>query len=182
MSQNNKPTLPLILASAAVAAGALFSMQAMAHGYMQDSGKTKAAASEGKCGEGKCGAGMMAGKSAAPRDSQTGMASGKQQHGFADIDTDKDGRISRSEFAAAHGGKDTMFPKIDSNSDGFISKEEFDAHHAAMGKAHSEGQCGADKAKSADGKAAEGKAAEGKATEGKCGEGKCGEGKCGSKM
>lgn len=137
MAQPNKPSLPLMLAGAAVAAGALFSMQAMAHGYLQDSGQAKPTASEGKCGEGKCGAGMKQGK--APAKNANAPAA---HHAFGDLDTDKDGRISRSEFAAAHGGKDTMFPKIDSNGDGFISKEEFDAHHAAMGKAMSEGKCG----------------------------------------
>ncbi|NUQ15765.1 MAG: EF-hand domain-containing protein, partial [Flavobacteriales bacterium] len=37
---------------------------------------------------------------------------------MAQKDTDKDGRISRAEFAAAHAGKDTMFPKIDTDGDG----------------------------------------------------------------
>lgn len=55
-------------------------------------------------------------------------------HSFEQIDTDHDGRISRTEFAAAHGGKSDRFASIDSNGDGFISKQEFDAHHAAMGK------------------------------------------------
>ncbi len=59
----------------------------------------------------------------------------RQEHSFADLDTDKDGRISRSEFAAGHSGKDAMFPGIDRNGDGFIGKDEFDAHHTAMGNA-----------------------------------------------
>ncbi|WP_374247512.1 EF-hand domain-containing protein [Thermomonas sp.] len=145
MSKNRTPIALAIgaaVATGALAAGSLFTMDAMAHGYMQDSGKAKPAASEGKCGEGKCGAGMMADKAATPHDSQSDMSHGKHAHAFADIDTDKDGRISRTEFAAAHAGKDTMFPKVDGNGDGFISKEEFDAHHAAMGKAMSEGKCG----------------------------------------
>jgi len=130
------------VATGTLAAGSLFSMQALAHGYMQDAAKSSTSkAAEGKCGEGKCG----------------GMASsGKSSHegrcGMAQMDTDKDGRISRAEFAAAHGGKDAMFAKIDSNGDGFISQAEMDAHHAAMQKP----------------------AADAKAAEGKCGEGKCG--------
>lgn len=45
-----------LLVGAAVAAGSGFSMDAMAHGYMQDAKAADAAkAGEGKCGEGKCG-------------------------------------------------------------------------------------------------------------------------------
>lgn len=57
------------------------------------------------------------------------------EHSFGQIDTDHDGRISRTEFAAAHGGKSDRFASIDGNGDGFISQQEFDAHHAAMGAA-----------------------------------------------
>jgi uncharacterized low-complexity protein len=134
-----------LLVGAAVASGSLFSMQALAHGYMQDAGKAQAA--EGKCGEGKCAAAMP------------GKADHEGGCGMAVMDTDKDGRISRAEFAARHHGDTSMFAKIDSNGDGFISQSEMDAHHAAMKKP----------------------AAGAKATsEGKCGEGKCGEGMCGS--
>ena len=73
--------------------------------------------------------------------------------GMDKMDGDKDGRISKAEFAAAHDGKDDQFAAHDPDGDGFISAAEMDAHHKA----------GGDKAK----------------TEGKCGEGKCGEGKCG---
>ncbi len=146
-SKHRFPTLiGAAITTSTLLAGGLFSMDTLAHGYMQDSAKKTM--SEGRCGEGKCGAGM---KTNNKKEAPAAGAQTKQQggHTLAGMDTDKDGRISRAEFAAAHGGKDTMFPKIDSNSDGFISKEEFDAHHAAMKK---------DKA----------------ATEGKCGEGKCG--------
>ena len=67
------------------------------------------------------------------------------------MDTDKDGKISRAEFATAHAGKDDKFAAHDADKDGFITQAEMDAHHA-------------------DAKAT---------SEGKCGEGKCGEGKCG---
>lgn len=128
------------VATIALTAGSLFTMNAMAHGNMQDSGKAQPA------GKGINEAGIKRGNvPAAPKQTQgstfgervgSGLASGSQRqaapHTFADIDTDKDGRISRTEFAAAHDGKDAMFSKVDSNGDGFISKQEFDAHHAKM--------------------------------------------------
>lgn len=57
-------------------------------------------------------------------------------HGMADMDTDKDGRLSRAEFAKAHGGKDDEFAGHDRNGDGFITQAEMDAHHAAMKAGH----------------------------------------------
>ncbi|MDI1252844.1 EF-hand domain-containing protein [Thermomonas sp.] len=84
----------------------------------------------------------------AAREAVSGIATGKrmhkpmtmtmeldkqaQPHTMADMDTDKDGRLSRSEFAAAHGGKTDEFAAHDSNGDGFITQAEMDAHHAAM--------------------------------------------------
>ena len=79
-------------------------------------------------------------------------------HDISKMDTDQDGRISRTEFAAAHGGDATKFASHDGDGDGFISAAELKAHH--------EGKCGEGKC----GGSATGKAA----TEGKCGEGKCG--------
>ena len=82
MSQSRNPLALVIGAAVATGAlaGPLFSMDAMAHGYLQDPPKAAAKdAHEGGCG-------------------------------MAKMDTDKDGRLSRAEFAAAHGGKDTMFP------------------------------------------------------------------------
>ena len=76
---------------------------------------------------------------------------------MAKMDTDKDGRLSRAEFDAAHKGSEETFASHDGDGDGFISQAEMDAHHAAKKDAK-------------DSKAA---------GEGKCGEGKCGEGKCG---
>ena len=179
MSNHRKPmslAISAAIASSSLAAGSLFSMDALAHGYLQDAGKTKPAATEGKCGEGKCGAAMMGGKDAKPAAAAT-PAPAKPMHTFEGLDSDKDGRISRTEFAAAHGGKDDKFAGIDTNHDGFISKQEFDAHHAAMQKGMAEGKCGGDT--KAAGAGADTKAA---GSEGKCGEGKCGEGKCGGSM
>ena len=114
MSQSNNP-LKLAI-SAAIAAGSMFSMQAMAHGYMQDPPTAAKSDHEGGCG-------------------------------MAKMDTDKDGRLSRTEFDAAHQG----------------SKEtEMDAHHASM--------------KQGDAKAMDDAAMKKMQAEGKCGEGKCGGG------
>ncbi|MCR6497002.1 EF-hand domain-containing protein [Thermomonas sp. S9] len=155
MSQIRKPLSVLLgaaVATGTLATGSLFSMDALAHGYMQDAARAGSGkAAEGKCGgEGKCGAGKMA----------VAKASHEGGCGMAKMDTDKDGRISRTEFTAAHPDRTAMFAEIDRDGDGFISQAEMDAHHAAMQK--------------------DAKPAAKAASEGKCGEGKCGEGKCGS--
>jgi uncharacterized low-complexity protein len=117
----NKKPIALAVAGTLALAGSTFAMQAMAGGYAQDAATEKAA--EGKCGEGSCGVDKM--------------------------DTDKDGKVSKAEFAAAHDGSDAKFAAHDPNGDGFIDAAEMGAHHKAKS---------ADKAK----------------MEGKCGEGKCG--------
>ena len=151
MSQSTNKPVALVLGAAVatgtLVAGSLFSMQAMANGYMQDA-KTETKAAEGKCGEGKCAASMKAGVAKQAHEGGCGMAK---------MDTDKDGRLSRAEFDAAHKGSEEKFAGHDLDGDGFITQAEMDKHHADM-KAK-----GGEKAK----------------IEGKCGEGKCGEGKCG---
>ena len=117
----NKKPLALVVAGGLVLAGSSFAFNALAGGYMNAPGGEKTA--EGKCGEGKCGMDKM--------------------------DTDKDGKISKAEFAAAHDGKDDQFAAHDPNGDGFVDADEMKAHMDAKG---------GDKAK----------------MEGKCGEGKCG--------
>ncbi len=88
----------------------------------------------------------------ASRDATTGLPTGKRQHkpmviakemdtkaahhGMAHMDADKDGRMSRSEFAAAHGGKTDEFAAHDGNGDGFISQAEMEAHHVGMKANH----------------------------------------------
>ncbi len=136
MSNSNKKPVAIAIGAALVGglvlSGSAFSMQPLAQGYMLASasaGGEKAA--EGKCGEGKCGMDKM--------------------------DADKDGRISRAEYGAAHSNDTSKFASHDTNNDGFISAAEMKAHKE--GKC-GEGKCGADKDK--------------KAGEGKCGEGKCG--------
>ena len=103
-------------------------MQPLAQGYLLAAGET-AKAAEGRCGEGRC--------------------------GVAIPDTDKDGRVSPQEFAAAWPDEASRFAQADTDQDGYLGAEEMKAYHAA-------GATG-DKA----------------GAEGKCGEGKCGEGKCG---
>ena len=48
---------------------------------------------------------------------------------FSQFDTDKDGRISRTELQE---GTTRMFNEADTDKDGFVSKEEMQAHHKAM--------------------------------------------------
>lgn len=99
------------------------------------------------------------------------------------MDTDGDGKLSKTEFAAAHGGKTDKFAAHDLDSDGFITVAEMDNAHAAMG--------GKKDAKASEGKCGEGKCGEGKCgaapakaggNDAKAGEGKCGEGKCGGSL
>ena len=145
MSKNStKPVATALGAAIAglVLSGSAFSMQPLAQGYMLGASAGDGhAAAEGKCGEGKCGEGKC---------------------GMAKMDTDKDGRLSQAEFAAAHDGDASKFASHDPDGDGFITAEEIAAHHAAKAEAA---------ATSGDASPAEDKAAMG---EGKCGEGKCG--------
>lgn len=55
---------------------------------------------------------------------RSGGAAGMGGHGdrgFSRIDTDKDGAISKAEFAV---GRDTMFQRLDANSDGSFTRAE----------------------------------------------------------
>src|SRR3546814_8071034 len=56
------------------------------------------------------------------------------------MDSDKDGKVSRAEFDAAHADKAGMFDEIDTDKDGFMDADEAKAHH--------EGRCGSDKKRS----------------------------------
>jgi len=132
------PTLALavgaVLAGGLSLSGSAFAIHDLAQGYMVGAH----AVAEGKCG---------------------GKGGGKGgHHTLAQVDTDKDGRISPAEFAAAHGGDGSRFAKYDTDKDGFISAAEMKAAH--------EGKRGEGKA--------DGQAKDKAAHEGKCGEGKCG--------
>ena len=126
--QTNKPialALGAIVGGLALS-GSAFAMSDLASGYMLGTG---AAASDNKAAEGSCGVEKM--------------------------DTDKDGKVSKAEFGAAHKGDTSKFAGMGTDKDGFISGDEL--------KAHKEGKCGGDKKAGDKGK-----------MEGKCGEGKCG--------
>ena len=173
MSHNKKPVAVAIgaaLAGGLVLSGSAFAMQPLAQGYMLATASVAAdKAAEGSCGADKAKEGSCGGDKA-----KAEGKCGEGKCGMAKMDTDKDGRISQAEFAAAHDNDSSKFAAHDPDSDGFISADEMKAHHAA--------------------KAGEGKCGEGKCGEGKCGgdqkkaadatkmeaEGKCGEGKCGS--
>ena len=122
MSSSKKPVALAVgaaLAGGLMLSGSAFSATQLAQGYLLGAQDAAPAAADMKAdAEGKCGMDKM--------------------------DTDKDGKISKAEFAVAHDNDDSKFSAHDPDSDGFISAEEL--------KAHKEGKCG----------------------EGKCGEGKCG--------
>ena len=50
--------------------------------------------------------------------------------GFAQIDADKDGKVSKEEMAA-------QFDRLDTNKDGFLAREELSAARAQFGRQHS---------------------------------------------
>jgi uncharacterized low-complexity protein len=164
MPQTRKPVALAIgatLAGGLMLSGSAFASTQLAQGYLLGAQDAGAAAAADKAKEGSCGAGKKAG------------AEGKC--GVAEMDADKDGKVSRSEFAAAHADEAGEFDRIDANKDGFMDAGESKAHHT-------EGSCGAKKEEGAM-KAGDGMKTEAKADmEGKCGEGKCGEGKCGGSI
>jgi len=135
-SKPSKPAAFALGAALALTGGSTFAMEPLAQGYM---------VSGASVAEGSCGAEHKA-------EHKTMEAEGKC--GLEKMDADKDGRISKAEFAAAHDNDDSKFAEHDLDKDGFISAEEMKTH---MGGAGGEG---------------------GKAMV----EGKCGEGKCGSEM
>ena len=121
-----------------VLSGSAFAMQPLAQGYMAAAGHATA---EGKCGEGECG-GARAGTSAPSANKAAEGKCGEGKCGddhFAQVDTDRDGRVSRAEFLAASPERIAEFPKKDANGDGFIAKQEsfesIKAVYEANGKA-----------------------------------------------
>ena len=133
MSQSSKKPVAVAigtaLAGGLLLSGSAFAVTPLTQGYLlaaQESASADAKTSEGSCGgdkaghEGKCGEGKC---------------------GLDKVDTDKDGRISRAEFDAAHPDKAAKFASIDADGDGFIDQAEHEAHKAAA-KADMEGKCG----------------------------------------
>ena len=129
MSKHNNKPVALAVGAALVGGLALsasaFAMSDLGQGYLLSASHHGEKTTEGKCGEGKC--------------------------GMSKMDTDKDGKLSATEFAAAHKGDGSKFASYDTDKDGFITDAEMKAAHAAKS---------GDKPKAA--------------MEGKCGEGKCG--------
>jgi len=107
----------------------------------------KEAVKEKKCGEGKCGAGKCNGDNADAKKSK-----------FVDMDTNEDGKVSKTEFAEGH---NSMFTKMDKNKDGFIDADEVKSMHKSKECKRDKDKCGGNDAKEAVKKM-------------KCGEGKCG--------
>jgi uncharacterized low-complexity protein len=96
----------------------------------------KGPAAEGKCGEGKCGAGMEKKGVAEGKCGEGKCGEGKAGEGKCGMemmDADKDGKVSKDEFIAAH---EAMFVKHDANKDGFVDAAEM--------KRAKEGSCGGD--------------------------------------
>ena len=157
MNSNKKP-VALAITTALLPSGSAFPSTPLAQGYQLGADTViDAKAAEGSCGgdkaqqascgankaqESSCGANKAAGeaKCGANKPAAEGKC-GEGKCGFAMMDTDKDGKISKAEYDAAHktGGN---FAGHDTNKDGFISADEFKAAHE--GKC-GEGKCGGDK-------------------------------------
>jgi len=137
-SKTSKPTALALGAALALSGGSTFAMEPLAQGYMM---------SAASVAEGSCGAEFKQAQAAKEMKAEGNC-------GLEKMDADKDGKISKAEFAAAHDNDDSKFAEHDTDKDGFISADELKMH---MGGAGGEG---------------------GKAME----EGKCGEGKCGAEM
>ncbi len=173
MSSNKKPVALAVstaLAGGLLLAGSAFASTHLSQGYqLGTDGLVDAKAAEGSCGgskptEGSCGGSKPTeGKCGGDKAAEGKCGEGKC--GFDMMDTNKDGKISKAEYDAAHKNGGGNFAKHDGNKDGFISRDEMKAAHE--GKC-GEGKCGGDKG--AEGKCGGDK----KPTEGKCGEGKCG--------
>jgi uncharacterized low-complexity protein len=156
MTSKTSKTTTLALGAALVGGlaltGSAFAMQPLAQGYMV----AASGVAEGSCGadhkaaEGSCGADKKA-KATAASDKKAAEGKcgegkcGEGKCGMDKMDTDKDGRISRAEFAAAHDNDDSKFAEHDTDKDGFISAAEMKAHMGgagSTGKAMEEGKCG----------------------------------------
>jgi len=159
MSKQSSKPIALAISAALVGglalSGSAFAMTDLASGYLL--GSAQATPAEGSCGDEKKAEGSCGGDKA-----KAEGKCGEGKCGVDKMDTDKDGKVSSAEFAAAHDGDASKFGTHDPDGDGFITAEEMKAHKE--GKC-GEGKCGGEKKPAAGEK---------KAAEGKCGEGKCG--------
>jgi uncharacterized low-complexity protein len=144
MSTKTKPTtlvLGAALAGGLALGGSAFAMQPLAQGYMLAAADVAEGSCGGKTAEGSCGGKTAEGACGADKNAH----SAEGRCGLEAMDTNKDGRVSRAEFAAAHKNDDSKFAAHDTNKDGFISAEEMKAHMGGSGgasKAMEEGKCG----------------------------------------
>ncbi|MBC7953450.1 MAG: EF-hand domain-containing protein [Rhodospirillaceae bacterium] len=60
---------------------------------------------------------------------------GMSQRMMMDMDTDKDGAVTREEFLAAHSRADVHFAELDKNKDGAITRDEWLAEPAGTSRA-----------------------------------------------
>lgn len=139
---SSKMKSPLALGAALVGGlvltGSAFAMQPLSTGYM---------VSASAVAEGSCGAEHKADKD---KKMAGDKAKAEGSCGLAAMDSDKDGKVSKAEYAAAHKDGTGDFDKHDANKDGTLTADELKDHMGGAGGA--------------------GKMME----EGKCGEGKCG--------
>jgi uncharacterized low-complexity protein len=125
------------LAGGLVLGGSAFAMEPLAQGYML----AGASVAEGSCGADHA-------KTADQKATSDKMA-GEGKCGLEVMDTDKDGRVSSNEYAAAHKGDTSKFAEHDSDKDGYLSAEELKVHMGGAGgmggpsnKMMEEGKCG----------------------------------------
>ena len=131
-----------------------FAMNALSAGYGVQ-GAIGAKGEEGKCGEGKCGAKMEKkgkaegtcgeGKCGAGKkdDAKAGEGKcGEGKCGMDMMDADKDGKVTKEEFMAAH---EKMFAAKDTNKDGALDAAEIKAAKASKEGKCGEGKCGGKK-------------------------------------
>ncbi len=130
-----------------------FEMNQLSSGYQVGvQGQMGAKGAEGKCGgdkakaEGNCGGNMKkaegkCGGDKAEAEGKCGGKGGEGKCGMEMMDADKDGKVTKAEFMAAH---EAMFAKKDTNNDGVLDAAEM--KKAKEGKC-GEGKCGANKKK-----------------------------------
>lgn len=134
---SSKMKSPLALGAALVGGlvltGSAFAMQPLSTGYM---------VSASAVAEGSCGAEHKA-------DKDQKMAGDKAKAegscGLAKMDSDKDGKVSKAEYAAAHKDGTGDFDKHDANKDGTLTADELKDHMGGAGgtgKTMEEGKCG----------------------------------------
>ncbi|MEO6102335.1 MAG: EF-hand domain-containing protein [Pseudoxanthomonas sp.] len=124
-TRNRKPLIGLIALSAAFAMPMAFAQSdttEAAPPQAEQAAATEAATPTEAAppAESATGASMQATEQA------TGAASSEGKQGWADVDTDKDGAISKQE-AASNAGLSQVFDQADADTDGKLTAEEYKA-------------------------------------------------------